>query len=617
MWRDWDADAIRADLGQMRELGVNVFRSFLLWPDFMPSPGAVDTTMMERLGEFLGLCKEAELQTALTLFVGHMSGENWDVPWRGGRDFYADPWMLEQERAYVEQIVGAFASHAAMFGWILSNELPVYAGIPEQAALRHWVRTMTAAIRSLDAAHPIGLGDGTLEGLGARTGFQSPEVLSFVDFVGCHVYPRETDTLRHAYAPSAMIRALDGDKPVILEEFGCSNAWASEDNQAGTIRATLHGALAAGAAGAWPWCFGDFNLPASRPYAQHPAELLFGLTRADGTPKPAASALAEFAELAKQVDFARFRVPKPIARLIVPASRSQAVSFPPDSRAEAASRTLLQSYVTARQAGLCTGFIYEPPVDTAPHAPVTVDYRWPMPEDVSLLLLPALPPLTAPAWGTLEEWVRDGGTLYCSYHPQWAVHNFEALFGCRHELRCGLPAIPPEQLELTFKRPFGPIAAGETLRCKTVGSIEESGMCPVHPTSAEVLAHDADGRPALLINRLDAGKVVLAAYPLEAYLSRMPEAYRNDATYRLYQGLMAAAGIQPLFLFSHPCVECAWLEGEGEYLVWLINHSWEKVEGTLITPSAAPTIQDVAADQLVTTRFAMGAKQVRVLKVVA
>jgi endo-1,4-beta-mannosidase len=279
------------------------------------------------------------------------------------------------------------------------------------------------------------------------------------------------------------------------------------------------------------------------------------------------------------------------------------------------SKTLLQSYVIARQAGLSAGFLHEPPVDTGPYAPVSVDYQWPIPDDVRVLVLPALPGLTAPAWQVLEEWVRDGGTLYCSYHPGWAVHNFEPLFGCRHELRCGLPTIPPAHIELTFKRPFGPIAAGERLRYSVIGDVEECGMCPVRPGAAEVVAQDAEGRPALLVNRLGSGKVIFAAYPLEAYLSRAAEAYRSDATYRLYQGLMAVAGVEPLFLFSHPSAECAWLEGEGEHLVWLINHSWERVEGTLITPSAAPTIRDVIRDQLATTRFVLGPKQVRVVKV--
>ena len=616
MWREWQPDAVQADLRQMKNLGINSFRSFLFFPDFMPKPGAVDPVMLERLGQFLRMCQDEELVTALTLFVGHMSGENWDVPWREGRNFYADPWMLEQERLYVHEIVGRFAKHPAILAWILSNEITLYAGNPDTASARHWLQAMVGAIRALDASRLVGSG-GEIWLLSGAEGSSAARVFAEgADYAGPHVYPQEPDTLRHSYTPSAVVRALDGGKPIILEEFGCSNAFASEENQAGYLRTTFHSVLTAGGAGAWAWCFSDFDLPNRRPYAHHPFEMRFGLVRADGSLKPAARVVEEFTESLKQIDLERFMVPKPVSRLIVPSSFVADYPFAAPLDRKAVWQVLLQAYVLARQAGMSAGFLYEPPVPSSPYATPDVDFAWPIPDETQLLVLPASPGLTAPGWKRLEEWVRNGGTLYCSYRALWSTDRFEELFGCRHDMRCGIPDVPAEQIEWTFKRTFGPFASGERLRYARLGNAQDCAFCPVEPTTAEVIAQDAQGRPALLVNRLDSGRVVFSIYPLEYYLSNTLDFHKADATYRLYQALMAVAGIQPQFLFTHPCVECAWLEGEGEFLVWLINHGWERAEGTLIAPVTAPTIQDVVTEQLATSRFVLEKKQVRVLKVV-
>lgn len=85
MWRNYDPKVVASELRVLRDHGLNVTRSFFYWPDFMPEPHRVDETMVERYGDFLDRHADAGMRTIPTFIVGHMSGENWDPSWRGGR----------------------------------------------------------------------------------------------------------------------------------------------------------------------------------------------------------------------------------------------------------------------------------------------------------------------------------------------------------------------------------------------------------------------------------------------------------------------------------------------------------------------------------------------------
>jgi len=133
----------------------------------------------------------------------------------------------------------------------------------------------------------------------------------------------------------AVTAALAG-KPVLMEEFGGCTAlpgepsytmkWtetnghkrdqfmASEEDFAEFIRATLPKLQDSGATGAMIWCYADYipelwNLPPCN-NAQH--ERFFGLVRPDGSLKPHAKVLQEFAATKPEVkpipDYAKFEI---------------------------------------------------------------------------------------------------------------------------------------------------------------------------------------------------------------------------------------------------------------------------------------------------------------------
>ena len=71
---------------------------------------------------------------------------------------------------------------------------------------------------------------------------------------------------------------------------------ASEDETAGYYDAVLQRLLSIGAAGAYAWCYGDYDprIFDRAPLATAVRERTFGLVRADGTEKPAAEVFRKF-----------------------------------------------------------------------------------------------------------------------------------------------------------------------------------------------------------------------------------------------------------------------------------------------------------------------------------
>ena len=108
--------------------GCNVTRSFCYWPDFVPEPERFDADVLDRFADFLDAHVETGLGTIPTFLVGHMSGENWDPPWRGGRDLYRDVWLVSQQAWFAAEIARRFGRHPAVVGWLVSNEMPIYGG---------------------------------------------------------------------------------------------------------------------------------------------------------------------------------------------------------------------------------------------------------------------------------------------------------------------------------------------------------------------------------------------------------------------------------------------------------------------------------------------------------
>jgi endo-1,4-beta-mannosidase len=281
-----------------------------------------------------------------------------ELPFKGGNEFIRDivsqgkvvpqgyynmfhhETALKAERLLLEAVVGALKDHKGIFLWNLANEPDLFAWPLTSDEGAAWVKQMVDLIKSIDPNHPVTIGLHG-DGLHRDNGLRIDKVYKHTDVAVMHSYPMYTPWARRPLDPDfvpftcAVTAALAG-KPVLMEEFGGCTAqpgepshimtWtesngrerdqfmASEEDFAEFIRLTLPKLHESGATGAMIWCFADYvpelwDLPPCN-NSQH--ERFFGLVRPDGTLKPHAKVIQEFAATNPQVkpipDYAKFEV---------------------------------------------------------------------------------------------------------------------------------------------------------------------------------------------------------------------------------------------------------------------------------------------------------------------
>ena len=539
MWTHYDPALVRQELEVLGRHGCNVTRSFCYWPDFMPAPETLDEDVLERFADFLDAHVEAGLGSIPTFIVGHMSGENWDPVWRQGRDLYRDVWLVSQQAWFAETIAGRFGRHPAVVGWLVSNEMPLYGGPGTSDEIAAWARILVQAVRSTGATQPISLGDGAwgAEVSGEDNGYSLRALAPLVDFVGPHVYPMQDDQVRQLLT-AAFVCELAGsfDRPVVLEEFGVSSDFASDDNAADYYRQVLYTSLLAGARGwvAWNNCDYD-DLRDQDPYRHHAFEMHFGLTDREGRPKAQLHELALFSAFVAQLSEQGWERVAGEAALIVPEHFERVLPFTEADYRRDIRDNLLQSYIAAREADLPVELLRE---------------RDGIADTARLYLAPCAKLLTAPGVDRLGQLARAGATVYLSYFAgsttnqrgPWLAWLGE-IFGVRHRLRYGLvDTIDDDEVVFEFVESFGEIDAGTRLSFSVAGEPSACSYLPVDPGDAKIVAVDRRGRPALLRHALGSGYAVLCTYPLEHLAARTPGA-NPESTWRIYSALAELAGV--------------------------------------------------------------------------
>ena len=584
MWARYDATVVREELAVLAAHGLNVTRSFCFWPDFMPAPSTLDADVLDRFEDFLDAHIEHGLGTIPTFLVGHMSGENWDPSWRQGRDLYRDVWLVSQQAWLAAAIAERFGSHAAVVGWLVSNEMPLYGGPASTDEITAWARILCQAVRSTGARQPLSLGDGAwgIEVSGHDNGYSLRELAPLVDFVGPHSYPMQDDQVRQALT-AAFVCELSGGfgKPVVLEEFGVTSDFAADDNAAGYYRQVLHTTLLAGARGWLAWNNCDYDdLASEDPYRHHGFEMHFGLTDRHGRPKPQLLALQEFSKLVAGWggDWAPV---KGGAAIVVPEHFERDLPFTTAAYRAAIRDDLFQSYIAAREGDLPVELVRE---------------RDGVVTDARLILVPCAKLLTTDGVERLRSLAEAGATVFVSYFAGSTANQrgpwfpwLDETFGVRRRLRYGLvDPIEDDVVELELVARLGELEAGATLRFAVAGEASARSFLPVEPDGAVVLARDRHGRAALLQQRRGAGSFVLCTYPIEHLAARSPQVNPED-TWRLYSALATEAGVaRPLRVDDPRVVVGRIRHGDGEVAVYVNCSADEVPVAPLLDPLAEP-----------------------------
>ncbi|TDA69965.1 MAG: hypothetical protein D9V47_04075 [Clostridia bacterium] len=514
-WKEFDPAAVARDFARIRSWGLNCVRLFLVWEDFQPEPGRVNEEAFKNLGEVLRMAAECGLGLIITLFTGHMSGENFDVPWRAGRSPYTDPSMLKAQVFFVRELAGRYRGHPAILAWDLANEHDNYA-LPESSeAAWLWAHLLTRELQLLDPQTPVIQGI-HVTSLSRRDTFRPADLGALHPVLCAHPYPLYTplcpgplDRPPSTYFPAFCLKLLAGlgQRPVLLEEFGTTTLISGEEEAAGFFRRTLFSSLINGAVGALAWCYSDLARSDRIPYETVPHEAGFGLIRADGRLKASGQAMVAFANLLRSFPFGSVAAEKPRAAIIMP----WAYFTHPEIEPEESMGRLFAAFSLARLAGFDVDFVF-PDADFTP-------YR--------LLLCPAATArgyLKTSHWRRLEAFVRAGGVLYLSY-AGLAVEGLAETFGVQlvgREVRKG---------EIVLRQEGGPDLSLGPARFPSLR---------IRPVEAKVLAVEAGGPPIFCRHSLGKGRAFLLTYPLEAGLAGRGELH---PAFSLYRHLAREAGL--------------------------------------------------------------------------
>jgi hypothetical protein len=607
MYRDpWDPKSIAADLNELAELGANAVRIFCFLPDFLPSADVVSENARERLEATIELAAQAAMWSIPTFLVGHMSGENWAPQWSQGKDWYSDPALLEASELLIGSIVAHYAQDPRIAAWLLTNEWPLFAGPESTQRSTQWARRLLEVARAADPQCCISLGDGAWNIIeGQRRGPNVGELGRLIDFVGPHFYPKETDALRHAaFAGFAMKMLHPLGLPVLLEEFGCSSDQVDDDYGAAYYRTTLWSAMGAGNCGTLVWNSHDFTVETRPPYSHHPYELHFGIIRTDGTLKPQALEFRRFAAYVRDHDFDEWRLLP--ARAAIGRASYYTNDFPFDwgwTKLQLRD-LLLQAYATSLLAGFDARF-----VDLA-------SLRF---GDVTTLFLPCLQQVTTEDAARVEQFARDGGTVYVSYGGEPWFPNFERFVGARLLIRYGLvEALPAaaHQRTMQFIADFGDIPTGTELSFEVRGLPRRSARSRCEPAAAAIVAAEPGGEPVLLDHKLGRGRVIFLTYPLEYYHLEGPDANRQSDLRKIYRAVarLGKAAPDPWIDDAH-IQTFAWQARSSaqKQRVLLINHSWEARRVRLLHRTTG--MKDVLSAEPVDGELAFEPKGVRLIEV--
>jgi endo-1,4-beta-mannosidase len=331
MWSHFDLGEIDEDLARMASMGLEVVRFFLCWDTFQPEPDVLDVSAAERFLSVLDRIAAHGMRAIPTLFCGHMSGVNFIPPWalepgtpagrfrtfsrgsvraEGIGDFYTGD-LLEAQRFFVRELGERARDHAAILAWDLGNEFSNLRAPNSPQESEHWSAALSHDL--LDSSN-IGSTAGIHgEDLTLERNIRPSSICEPLKFGSMHGYPAYSAFARSPDDPEVVpflyeLTESFARKRVFFTEFGTPLA-PGPGEPAGAIPGLDEAAAAAyagavlerlqrrGALGALWWCWTDYApaLAQLPPFDRAPHELHFGILRADGSARPVADVLSEFA----------------------------------------------------------------------------------------------------------------------------------------------------------------------------------------------------------------------------------------------------------------------------------------------------------------------------------
>lgn len=602
MWQDWHPEEIAAEFAEMKSLGLNTARVFLVWNDFQPireirgfrlkepplevslrtdnqqnentCPGLIDPVMISHFDELLGIAKAYQIRLIPTLFVGWMSGTSLDIDFRNGKNIFTDPTMLKYQAWYVRFFAQRYRNEEIILAWDLGNEHNCFMECPSRDAAWLWTRFLRQEIWQFDQNHPVTSGmhslGMTLAAVEAGSKFLIRDLAEEVDFLTVHPYqqvvPVENSEpphfLRNTLIPAWQSRLYQGlgRKRVLCEEFGSlGRSMMSLEIEAKVAKTVLYSMAANYDLGVLWWCHTDFNCKYAPPYEYNLLENDgLGLFDQLGNAKPVAQEFANFAQVISKISWDE----------VEPAPRQAAIMTPWRGEPNIA---IFNAFVLSKQAGL-EAEIISPEADLSHY---------------KLLIVPSLERANGfkrSQWDLIMNFVEQGGVLYLSYNG-CSIPEMERLFGFKLQYRWQEPR-SLHQLRLGVKHSS---LSKEEISLR--GEVKH--VLKVLLDKDKVLGTDEDGQPMVFENNYGLGKTVFSCLPLELLINNDSINYALNRSFKIYEYLKAQAQIDELVNIAHPALERVIHTWGDKKLAIVVNHSPDAVEATLSTACDLREIKDL------------------------
>ncbi|TCO61919.1 hypothetical protein [Actinocrispum wychmicini] len=547
IWLDWNVVAIEHDFRTIAGHGLNTVRVFVFWRDVEPEEGCHDTEVLGHVRTLVELAERYGLACVVSVFTIWMNGERLDLSWRRGRNLWRDPVLLDRGEAYLRALAHVLRGLDNVLALDLGDEIgnidPGASAAPDRTEVADWQTRMSTAAREILPGVLVCQANDVSGVL--RSASFGPDNGVGLDVHAVHGWPlwtpgavESTASLKASQLPSFLVGYASAYGPALVDELGSYGV--SDTIAAGYQRAGGAAALASGAVGVLAWCWQDITSTAP-PYDTRPAERVAGLLRADGTERPALTALVDTARLAALLN--DFRPDRPRVALYLPESARTANS----SYLDAPVGTVATFFASLllRRAGL-------------PHRVVAGDVG-----DADLLVVPSVARLTLRDQDRLRDHLERGGTVYLSVADHVG----------------GLPGA-----DLTGVEPVDFTLVDDDDHHQRLRWVAQEGgpggewpLAPtpvrqvvVRPTTARVLAVLADDIPACTVNNVGPGRFIVATVPVELQLDR-PGALEDTDLHTLYATIAGLAGITPP-MATPPEVEVVTGTIDGQPATVLVNH---------------------------------------------
>jgi len=191
-----------------------------------------------------------------------------------------------------------------------------------------------------------------------------------------------------------------------------------------------------------------------------------------------------------------------------------------------------------------------------------------------------------------KVYVEHGGFLYASIAADGAIPDMEAIFGARVA-----DTVTASEVTLNVVAAFGSLKPGDTFHYSVPGANPRYWGALLEVKGGKVIAVDQDGRPALVANVLGAGKTLLSAYPIEAYLAAVPSAFEKpENSHRIYEAFREWTGHKSQVFTDQPSVEAGSLNADHRGYVIVVNHSADAQHVRLTAAMPVRSLNRVGAD---------------------